>query len=194
MKKFFVDHVRPFLFRLAAAFAVMFLFYQIALFYKAKVLSNLAVKVKNASPEEREVVERTNLVYYELSNLVYYILLIIGASISLSILGFSNTTILTILGATGLAMSLALQSYLTAVISGVQVSLNDWYRIGDVIRVQQPNNTVLQGEVVDFDLLRTTLLTDAGATAAIPNDTITKSVIFYLPSPVIINNATPKPT
>lgn len=187
MKTFLRDHVRPFLFRLAAASAVMFLFYQIARFYKSKILSNLAAKVSNAPPSEKNLVERTNLVYYELSNLVYYVLLLIGAAICLSILGISNTTILTIFGATGFAMSLALQNYLTSVISGVEVSMNDWYSIGDEIRILQQNNAVLEGTVVDFDLLRTTLVTPNGTIATISNDVVTRSVIYYLSTN--INNA-----
>lgn len=180
MKSFFQDQVRPFLFRVAAASAIMFLFYQIASFYKAKILRNLAAKVANAPEKEKNLVQRTNLVYYELSNLVYYVLLVIGAAISLSILGISNTTILTIFGATGLAMSLALQNYLTGVISGVEVSMNDWYSIGDDIRILQQNNAVLEGTVVDFDLLRTTLLTKDGMIATISNDVVTRSVIYYI--------------
>lgn len=186
MKKLFRQHIQPFLLRVIGASAVMFVFWQVAAFYKARVVSKLTQDI-NASPEkstEREIIKKTSLVYYQLSNLMYYALLFIGGSISLSILGVSNTTIFTIVGATGLAMSLALQSYLSGVFSGVEISLNDWYRIGDQIRVHtfQTIQSFVEGRVVDFDLLRTTLFTPNKQVVTMPNDMITKSVIYFVDS------------
>lgn len=180
MKSFFHEQILPFLLRVLGASSVMFLFWQVASFYKARILNKLEQDISKAPATEKETMKKTNLVYYELSNLMYFALLFIGASISLSILGVSNTTILTIVGATGLAMSLSLQSYLTGVVSGIEVSLNDWYSIGDNIRVLTTGHSYIEGKVIDFNLLRTTLYTPTQQVVTLPNDMITKSVIYYV--------------
>jgi small-conductance mechanosensitive channel len=197
--KLFDTHVKPFLYRLLLAAVVMFVFWEIAMFYKRKVLAALtAVRVPSSSPGVPNTVgppTKTTLVYYELSNLLYYVFIIIGAAISFSILGVSNTAIFTVFGALGLAMSLAMQGYLSAVVSGIEISLNNWYSIGDTLKIVSGGSQLptIQGEVIDFNLLRTVFLIPSTSAegaedvVSIPNDVITKSAIYLNQNSLPIN-------
>lgn len=193
--KWFHTHVKPFLYRFLLAAVVMFVFWEIAMFYKRKVLASLTSVRGEAGTATIAPPTKTTLVYYELSNLLYYVFIIIGAAISLSIIGVSNTAIFTVFGALGLAMSLAMQGYLSSVVSGIEISLNDWYSIGDTLKIVSGSSSLptIQGEVIDFNLLRTVFLVPSTATSggedvvSLPNDVITKSAIYLNQNSLPIN-------
>lgn len=182
--------LKPYASRIAAAALVMVIFWTIASYYNRKVLKNM-VKTDSKSTSE---IRRTNLIAYQLANLVYYLLLIAGASFSFSLLGISNTTLLVFLGSVGLAFSMSTQRYLSTWIAGMQITINQLYNIGDHVHLigNLVNRNVI-GTVVDFDLLRTTILNEDGKRISVGNDEIIGMQIVLLHKIPYNKQITPTP-
>jgi small-conductance mechanosensitive channel len=117
------------------------------------------------------------LVQHQIGNFVYYIILIVGIIFAVINLGINTTTIITILASMGLALGIAMQGTLSNVISGVIISMNNIFNIGDMIRINQLfNNNTTYGKVIDFNLYFTTIV-----------DPYTK-LIINVPNSTIQNN------
>lgn len=134
---------------------VIFLFSLYIAFYYYKLISKKQ-NIKNNTNK--------NLLYYELSYIIYYLIIIIGALVSLIIMGVKTGTLLTILGSVGLSIVLAFQETLKNVVSGIYVIINNFFNIGDVITF---NN--ITGKVIAFNLFSTTILDKNNTTYVIPN-------------------------
>lgn len=89
-----------------------------------------------------------------LLNIVYGLLLITLLIIVLNKLGVPTTSLLTVLGASGLAIALALQGSLSNIASGILLAFEKPFKIGDLIEfagsvgyVEQINlfNTLIRG-------------------------------------------------
>ena len=118
-----------------------------------------------------------NLIFYQLGIITYYSIIVIGIIFALVNLGFNVGTILTLLGALGLALGLALQETLKNIISGVYLAVSNTFKLGDTIGLRALGNVnPTVGQVIDFNLYYTTLIDS------------NKSSIIIIPNSMIQNN------
>jgi small conductance mechanosensitive channel len=113
----------------------------------------------------------TTLVNF-LESIIYYILLIIVIIAAAGKLGVNTASFLTIVGAAGLAIALALKDSLANFASGVMLILFRPFRVGDFI-----NTGGVSGNVVSIALFNSTLNTPDNQKVIVPNSSITSDVI-----------------
>lgn len=164
-------------FRIVISVMIMAATWKLASYYNERVLKNMTKFDRDAVRDKMKKVKRTDLIVFEISNLVYYVILAIGASFVVSFFGFSNMTFVAVLGTIGLAFSLATQRFLTGIVSGIVVTTNRMYEIGDFVKFQEKGH-IIAGRVINFDLLRTTVMTEKGEIVSIPNEDITGGEIY----------------
>jgi len=119
---------------------------------------------------------------YAIDTFLKYFMLIIGAFISLDIVGFDLRALMVFAGAIGIGLGLALQSVASNLISGFSIIFGgkirrgDWLEVGDTM-----------GKVTDIDLRATKLRTRDSVEYIIPNaDLMSNTIVNYtLSSPVI---------
>ncbi len=101
--------------------------------------------------------------------IVFFILLIITV---LSSLGVSTTSFITVLGACGAAVALALRDSLSNFAGGILIMLNQPFSKGDYIE-----SNGLEGKVHEIDLMYSKLITLDNKIISIPNGLIINSTI-----------------
>lgn len=87
--------------------------------------------------------------------------------------GIQTTSLVTILGAAGLAIGLALQGSLSNFAGGVLVLVFKPYKVGDTIEVLGQ-----KGEVKEIQIFNTILLTGDNRTIILPNGSVSNSLII----------------
>lgn len=107
-----------------------------------------------------------------LDSIVYYILLIVVLIAAAGKLGINTTSFLTILGAAGLAIGLALKDSLSNFASGFILIMLRPYKIGNFVKVGG-----VSGTVKSIDIFNTTLHTPDNQKVIVPNSKITSDVI-----------------
>jgi small conductance mechanosensitive channel len=107
-----------------------------------------------------------------LENIVYYTLLVVVVIAALGQLGINTTSFLTIVGAAGLAIGLALKDSLANFASGVMLILFRPFRVGDVV-----NAGGAIGKVDGITIFNTILNTPDNQRVIVPNSAITSGVI-----------------
>jgi small conductance mechanosensitive channel len=107
-----------------------------------------------------------------LQSIVYYTLLIVVLIAAAGQLGINTASFLTIVGAAGLAIGLALKDSLSNFSSGVMLILFRPFRVGDFATVGG-----VTGTVKNIDIFNTTLSTPDNQKVIVPNANITNSVI-----------------
>lgn len=182
----FVNHIPLIL----SSIFIFVIFYLVADYYKLNVIPKknhlmkseqeqmMETKEGNGNENENENLNN-DLIYYQLSWVGYYSIIIFGLLVSLVNLGFNVVTIVTLLGSVGLALGLALQHTITDIISGINIIINNLFKIGDeIILVPLGNTNPTFGKIVDFNLYNTTIVepsTDNVST--IPNSIIQKNIL-----------------
>jgi small conductance mechanosensitive channel len=119
---------------------------------------------------EKNKVDVTLLSFLE--NIIYYTLIIIVIIAALGQLGINTTSFLTIVGAAGLAIGLALKDSLSNFASGVMLILFRPFGVGDAVTAGG-----VSGSVVAISLFNTTLNTPDNQRIIVPNSSITGNVI-----------------
>ncbi|MCK5348132.1 MAG: mechanosensitive ion channel [Desulfobacula sp.] len=107
-----------------------------------------------------------------LESIIYYTLLIVVIIAAAGQLGINTTSFLTIVGAAGLAIALALKDSLSNFASGVMLVLFHPYRVGDFISAAG-----VSGNVISITLFNTILNTPDNQRVIVPNSNITTDVI-----------------
>ena len=107
-----------------------------------------------------------------LESIIYYTFLIVVIIATAGQLGINTTSIITIVGAAGLAIGLALKDSLSNFASGVMLILFRPFRVGDFVTAGG-----VSGTVVSIALFNTTLNTPDNQRVIVPNSGITSSVI-----------------
>lgn len=150
----------------------------------AKVVSNTLMKmgmgeltlIKEDGVTQQEKTQqkaKTNLIFLTLGNMSYYAVMILACFIVLRILGIESTSLIAVLGTTGLAIGLAIQGTLSDIASGVLLAIFQTYSIGEIIEVD--GNI---GKVVDFTILNTVIEDiETNTIITIPNRKIQESII-----------------
>ncbi len=132
----------------------------------ARKLANLVSRLL----EQREYADKTLTAF--LHNIVYYALLVLVFLATANQLGVSITSFLTIVGAAGLAVGLALKDSLANFASGIMLILFRPYKIGDVVTVAETDGTVER-----IDIFNTVLNTPDNQKIIVPNARITSGII-----------------
>ena len=150
----------------------------------AKVVSNTLMKmgmgeltlIKEDGVTQQEKTQqqaKTNLIFVTLGNMSYYAVMILAFFIVLRVLGIESTSLIAVLGTTGLAIGLAIQGTLSDIASGVLLAIFQTYSIGEVIEVDGKI-----GKVVDFTILNTVIQeVETDTIITIPNRKIQDSII-----------------
>ncbi len=107
-----------------------------------------------------------------LESIIYYTFLIVVIIATAGQLGINTTSFITIVGAAGLAIGLALKDSLSNFASGVMLILFRPFRVGDFVTAGG-----VSGTVVSIALFNTTLNTPDNQRVIVPNSGITSSVI-----------------
>jgi small conductance mechanosensitive channel len=107
-----------------------------------------------------------------MGNLANATVVAVGIIIALSILGVGWTTLLTVLGTVGLALSLSMQDVLKNVIAGIYILLEQPFKIGDRITVKD-----VTGNVQGIELRTTILRTDDGLQVVVPNNVVFTEIL-----------------
>jgi len=110
-----------------------------------------------------------SLIIYQVSSIIYYLIISIGFVLIMIQIGVQKSTILTFIGTLGLTIGLSLQNTLSRCVSGIYIILENLYDIGDYI-----NADGNKGYVKKFNLFNTTL-NENGLDIIIPNDNIDSS-------------------
>ena len=97
---------------------------------------------------------------------------ILGVTLVLAVLGASWTALVTILGASTVAIGLALQDVLRGFVAGIYLLLERPFAIGDRIQVQG-----VEGTVEGIDIRTTELRTDAGERVLVPSATVFANIV-----------------
>ncbi|MBU0993017.1 MAG: mechanosensitive ion channel [Proteobacteria bacterium] len=107
-----------------------------------------------------------------LESIIYYTLLIIVVIAAAGQLGINTTSFLTIVGAAGLAVGLALKDTLSNFASGVMLILFAPFRVGDAV-----NAGGVGGKVEKITVFNTIIHTPDNQKVIVPNSNITSGVI-----------------
>ena len=161
---------------------LMILFFYIA-YAMRRTISNIdagqVTKVTDKNVEYKKIV-KNNDIYTQLSDLIFYGIILGGAIIVALSNGIETTTILTILGSIGLALALSTQNLLNNVLSGVKLALTKTIKIGDNVELRivgLPLSSV-KGKVTDISLFSTKVaLSNTNEQLIIPNSIIENTVI-----------------
>jgi len=155
---------------------IFIIFYVIAEYYKSMILKKSYSQVDIGN--EQETINQ-NIIYYQLSLIIYYVIFCLGIIFALVNLGFNVATVITLLGTVGLALGLAFQETFKNIISGIYISLTDIYDIGDQINLKMLGSiNSISGTIVNFNLYYTTILeTKTNLLTTIPNALIQNNMI-----------------
>lgn len=107
-----------------------------------------------------------------LSNIIYYSLIILVLIAAAGQLGINTTSFLTIIGAAGLAVGLALKDSLSNFAAGVMLILFRPFKVGDAV-----NAGGVVGKVESINIFNTILNTPDNQRVIVPNNNITSNVI-----------------
>lgn len=131
----------------------------------ARRITNLITKLM-----EKNKVDLT-LVRF-LDSIIYYTFMVVIAIAAAGQLGINTTSFLTIVGAAGLAIGLALKDSLSNFASGVMLVLFRPYRVDDYVDIGG-----VTGTVVSISLFTTELKTPDNQKVIVPNAGITSNII-----------------
>jgi len=157
---------------------IFIIFCVIANIYHDKII-NSGNKING---EQYIHINSNNLIYKQLSELVYYIIIIVGLLFTLSYLGFNLTGLIAIVGVIGFSIGFAMQNSLQNIISGIYIALLGMYQIGDYIALQTVSlGLPTYGKVIDFNLYFTTIQ-QTGQTSfiEIPNSLFQSNLISII--------------
>lgn len=156
---------------------IFIIFYVMAGYYKKVILDSSWGSGGSAESKTE------NIIHHELSVIIYYAIFGLGVIFALVNLGFNVATILTVLGTVGLSLGLAFQETFKNMISGTYISINNLFRIGDIVtlRIVSSVNNTITGMVVDFNLYYTTILeSDTKLNTIIPNALIQNNILLNI--------------
>ena len=109
-----------------------------------------------------------------LAALARYVIMILTLLLVIGNFGVQTTSLIAVLGATGLAVGLALQGTLSNVASGVMLLVLRPFHVGQFVEVAGGR----QGTVREIGLFTTLLITRDGVYISIPNSEIFRAVII----------------
>jgi small conductance mechanosensitive channel len=142
---------------LASLFGVMFL---------ARIITGLLKRALFKIPDMSDLLR--NFV----SNIVYWLILGIGVTITLSLFGLNMTSLLAVFGGVSFIVGFAMQSTLGNLASGLLLMITKPFDIGDAV-----NAAGVSGTVQNVSIVSTTILTFDNQVIVVPNTMVWDGVI-----------------
>ena len=142
----------------------------IIIFIVGRRLISILLKILNKFLSHVEMDEGVNKFLQSAARMLLYILLIF---MIVGQLGVSTASIVTILGAGGLAISMSLQGSLSNVAGGILILLMKPFRVGDFVSTPYGDETVRT-----IGLVYTTLATIDNRKLTIPNGVLSNAAVF----------------
>ncbi|MEO8759564.1 MAG: mechanosensitive ion channel domain-containing protein [Bacteroidia bacterium] len=132
-------------------------------------LINKLTKLSERSMHRKNIDVSLSSFLRSLISIVLKVLLLITVA---EMIGIKSTSLVTVLGAAGLAVGLALQGSLSNFAGGVLILVFKPYKIGDTIEVLGQ-----KGEVREIQIFNTHLITVENKTVILPNGSVSNSLI-----------------
>ena len=154
-----------------AAKGVLILLTLLFLFIGRKVIK-LILKLVNKGFERRKISQSVSGFLISFFRILLYVLLYISAA---ALLGFQVTSFVTLLGASGITIGLALQGSLSNLAGGVLILILKPFDVGDYII---ENGTKCEGTVVGIDIFYTKIRTVDNRIVVIPNGGLSNTSII----------------
>jgi len=148
----------------------------IIIFSGTLVLARIAIGLINLYSEKVGGVFASSSIF---SNLIKFLVFLLGILIILQSLGISITPMLTALGVGGLAVALALQDTLSNLFAGLHIIASKQLRIGDYIKLESGE----EGYVMDINWRNTAIRALPNNLVIIPNSKLSSTIItnYYFP-------------
>ncbi len=115
--------------------------------------------------------KRRKTVILLIKNIIKYVIIILAALNILSIYGVNTTSILAGLGVIGAVIGLAFQDLLKDIIGGVNIILDNYYVVGDLVTFND-----FTGTVIEFGLKSTKIQSAKGEVLVIANRNVDKII------------------
>ncbi|AEA34123.1 mechanosensitive ion channel domain-containing protein [Hippea maritima] len=166
------DFITKPLFSIASSkISILSLFLSIVIFIIGiKVGKTYKTKVRNARLS-RNIADSTKII---LSNVGYYIIILITFFIALRTIGVNLSSFTVILGALSVGVGFGLQNIVSNFIAGIILMLESSIRVGDYIEISDN----LRGIVKDIQIRSTTILTNDHIEVVVPNQTLFQSNVI----------------
>ena len=141
----------------------------VIIFIVGKILAKILVRIIDKGMGRSHIDETAQGFMRSLLSIIFTAFVIV---IALSTLGIPMTSIVTAIGAAGVAVALALQNSLSNVAGGIMLLINKPFKIGDYIMVSGVSGTVKQ-----ITILYTRLDSDSNQAIFIPNGQVSGAVV-----------------
>ena len=130
------------------------IYISVAIFLVALLIYILIKKALNGSLKRNKNISRKKKTYIKLFNsILKYVLIIFVIAIILQINGVDVSSLLAGLGIVSVTVGLALQDALKDIIMGINIILDDYFAVGDVIEVNG-----VEGKVIELGLKSTKIM------------------------------------
>jgi len=156
--------IKTFLPKAVLSILIFTIFYAFAYAYKKSIKTN-----------------DKKLVQHEIKLIAYYVILAVGAMCAIIPLGIQPATLLAVFGTTGIAIALSLQGVLTNMVSGIYISMNSLFKLGDTVSIVGSGGNTYKGTVSSFNLFNTIISTDKDTTVTVPNTYIQNNIVTTFP-------------
>lgn len=135
-----------------------------------KLINKLFDKASIRGKNEFEKKKRKTIISL-FKNIIKYLIFIIACLIILNIYGVNTTSVLAGLGIAGVVIGLALQDALKDIIGGINIIMDNYYVVGDLVKIND-----FTGYVTHFGLKSTKIKSFAGEVLVIANRNIDKVI------------------
>lgn len=150
--------------------------FSIAIFILGKIIVKKVTAILKLLMHKAKV---DNTLVEFLSNVIYFVLLVVVVLASLSTLGINTASFLAVFGAASLAVGLALKDSLSNIGAAVLIIVFRPFEVGNYIEASG-----VSGTVEEINLFSTTLVTPNNQTITVPNSTIINSnIVNYSSKP-----------
>lgn len=147
---------------------IVSLCYLIISHFVAKWISYKISKSKNNNNNEETLKKSTAI--HVMKSVIYGLVMIVAIVILLAFIGIKGAAVTTLLGSVFLAIGLGLQGTLGDLASGIMLMSSNAFSMGHYIEVFTEMGDNINGTVIKFNILFTTLLDDdSGVTFIVPN-------------------------
>ena len=122
---------------------------------------------------EFEQQRKKKIIYYQLGEIIYYLIIIFGITFSITNLGFQTPAVLTILGTFIVTIGISMQGLIGNIWAGIYISIIQLYDIGDRIGI-----STVTGNVINYTLFNTVIFDEkTNSEITIPNTTIQNGLL-----------------
>lgn len=126
-------------------------------------ISHFVLKTLSDIAKTRSDIKKS--VLYRINRLVHYLILLLGALLALSSIGFDFSNLALIAGALGVGLGFGLQSIFNNFISGIIILFESQLKVGDLVELESG----LRGEVKEINVRSTHIKTSDGIAVIVPN-------------------------